>query len=257
MSGEYHYLHFDDPDDSPERYQAYLDYVWKIDEARRAEIMFRTQGRATVADPPIVDHVLKHNLTDQTVTMTIENRRPQPTSTDGPIHGNLAHAQSFNARNTAIGVGGPQSQVKRHSPPADVKAAMVSQLLKQHGSPPHVRVTAGGRIVPNDLQPLGSPRIPHTPTAYGSSRGSGRIPHALPNGNYGAPQLPQGFLAYNPNGALIQFVDGRWQPVRSDAFGQPMYQIPPPNMPFPSANSVMGMMPPPMQPMVSLHQLHA
>ncbi|KAJ4987989.1 hypothetical protein SVAN01_06564 [Stagonosporopsis vannaccii] len=44
---------------------------------------------------------------------------------------------------------------KRPSPSPSVKRGKAEQLLKEHGSPPGLRVTAGGRIVPGDLPPLG------------------------------------------------------------------------------------------------------
>ena len=222
--------------------------------------MFHQQGRAHVTDPKRIEHVIK--CRDGVWSTERENCRPVSVATDGPIHGTLAAAQAYNTKSAVLqGHPVPGTGPKKPSPTPSFKRNMVSQLIKQHGSPPHVRVTAGGRIVSNDLPQLGSPRMPYTPTnysaAYGSSRGSARIPHALPNGNYGHSQLPQGYLAYNPSGVLIQFIDGGFRQVRMDEYGQPMYQMPPPNMPFPSANGVIGMMAPPppqMHPMVSRSQ---
>lgn len=45
---------------------------------------------------------------------------------------------------------------KRPSPSPSVKRGKAEKLLKEHGSPPGLRVTAGGRIVPGDLPPLGA-----------------------------------------------------------------------------------------------------
>ena len=45
---------------------------------------------------------------------------------------------------------------KRPSPSPSVKRGKAERLLKEHGSPPGLRVTAGGRIVPGDLPPLGA-----------------------------------------------------------------------------------------------------
>ncbi|KAF2120605.1 hypothetical protein BDV96DRAFT_609778 [Lophiotrema nucula] len=42
---------------------------------------------------------------------------------------------------------------------ADEDAVKAERLLKEHGSPPGIRVTAGGRIVPSDLPPLGVARF--------------------------------------------------------------------------------------------------
>lgn len=179
-----------------------------------------------------------------------ENLPPNPGGVDGSVHGSLEHGQDIRG-NQALATGQPGAY-KRPSPTPSIKRHKVSELLKNHGSPPHVRVTAGGRIVPNDLPQLGSPRMPYTPV-YRGPPGSGRMPHVLPNGAPGNSQLPQGFLGYNGYGKLIQWVDGRWHDVRHDVYGQPMYQLTPPNMPFPSANGVFNMLQPP--PMVlSIHQ---
>ncbi|EAT77529.2 hypothetical protein SNOG_14986 [Parastagonospora nodorum SN15] len=43
---------------------------------------------------------------------------------------------------------------------ADEDVIKAEKLLKEHGSPPGMRVTAGGRIVPSDLPPLGTSRFP-------------------------------------------------------------------------------------------------
>lgn len=45
---------------------------------------------------------------------------------------------------------------KRPSPSPSVKRGKAEKLLQEHGSPPGLRVTAGGRIVPGDLPPLGA-----------------------------------------------------------------------------------------------------
>lgn len=51
---------------------------------------------------------------------------------------------------------GPLETYKRPSPSPSVKRGKAERLLKEHGSPPGLRVTAGGRIVPGDLPPLGA-----------------------------------------------------------------------------------------------------
>ncbi|KAF2631996.1 hypothetical protein BU25DRAFT_417763 [Macroventuria anomochaeta] len=50
----------------------------------------------------------------------------------------------------------PTATYKRPSPSPSVKRGKAERLLKEHGSPPGLRVTAGGRIVPGDLPPLGA-----------------------------------------------------------------------------------------------------
>lgn len=50
----------------------------------------------------------------------------------------------------------PPTANQRPSPSPSVKRGKAERLLKEHGSPPGLRVTAGGRIVPGDLPPLGA-----------------------------------------------------------------------------------------------------
>ena len=47
----------------------------------------------------------------------------------------------------------------KYSPTPSIKRGKAERLLKEHGSPPGLRVTAGGKIVPSDLSPLCSPRF--------------------------------------------------------------------------------------------------
>jgi hypothetical protein len=215
------------------QYNLYLQA--KTEEVERAQLMYRMTGRANVDDPKFLEHVIKKTPSGENVNISLENLRPTPTATDGPIHGNLAMAQTYRVRQ-AHAQAATCSTVKRPSPTPSVKRSKAERLLEEHGSPPHVRVTAGGRIVPNDLPQLGSPRVPFTPVFR--SNGPCRIPLALPNGASNGPQLPNGYLGFNGYGKLIQWFDGRWHDVPSDAYGQPMYQMPPPNVPFPSANNI-------------------
>jgi hypothetical protein len=50
------------------------------------------------------------------------------------------------------------ANTKKPSPTPSIKRGKAERLLKEHGSPPGMRVTAGGRVVPSDLQPLSSAR---------------------------------------------------------------------------------------------------
>ncbi|KAL1792178.1 hypothetical protein ACET3X_009929 [Alternaria dauci] len=92
---------------------------------------------------------------------------------------------------------GPQ---KRPSPTPSIKRGKAEKLLKEHGSPPGIRVTAGGRIVPSDLPPLGTSR-------YGDNTYRTQSPLRVAPGNITQPQT-------QPNGnntARIEVVGG--QPV--------------------------------------------
>jgi hypothetical protein len=52
----------------------------------------------------------------------------------------------------------PSVSHKRPSPSPSFKRGKAEKLLKEHGSPPGLRVTAGGRVVPGDLLHLNSAR---------------------------------------------------------------------------------------------------
>ncbi|KAF2706671.1 hypothetical protein K504DRAFT_385531, partial [Pleomassaria siparia CBS 279.74] len=53
----------------------------------------------------------------------------------------------------------PIAPDKKPSPSPSIKRGKAERLLKEHGSPPGMRVTAGGRVVPSDLPPLSSARF--------------------------------------------------------------------------------------------------
>lgn len=53
----------------------------------------------------------------------------------------------------------PTALHKRPSPSPSIKRGKAEKLLKEHGSPPGMRVTAGGRVVPSDLTTLGTSRF--------------------------------------------------------------------------------------------------
>ncbi|KAJ4296638.1 meiotic recombination [Kalmusia sp. IMI 367209] len=57
-------------------------------------------------------------------------------------------------RSTATPALTPAAPVKKPSPSPSIKRGKAERLLKEHGSPPGIRVTAGGRIVPSELPPV-------------------------------------------------------------------------------------------------------
>lgn len=125
--------------------------------------------------------------------------------------------------------------IKRPSPTPSVKRNKVERLIKEHGSPPHLRVTAGGRIVPNDFTPLGSPRFAYAPIARPNV--PSKVFPASRNAPFPGfePVLPNGFVGYNNFGELCQYIDGNIVPVRPGAHANspPAFFMPPPNWPFP------------------------
>ncbi|TKX22001.1 hypothetical protein C1H76_5894 [Elsinoe australis] len=102
--------------------------------------------------------------------------------------------------------------VSSHSPTASLKKKKAERILKAHGSPPGIRVTAGGRIVPSEQSPLCSPRY-----GYSAAQKNGGMikfapgypppPKTFPN--Y-AKTLPNGWVLQDPSGKLVQVVDGRF-----------------------------------------------
>ncbi|ORY06650.1 hypothetical protein BCR34DRAFT_666554 [Clohesyomyces aquaticus] len=101
---------------------------------------------------------------------------------------------------------------KKPSPSPSVKRGKAERLLKEHGSPPGLRVTAGGRIVPSDLPPLGSARF--------TSNGLKAQPPSTVTLNNSLPGQAQLDLSSLPQN--IQFIGG--QPVL--CLGDHVFQIP-------------------------------
>lgn len=62
---------------------------------------------------------------------------------------------------------------KKPSPSPSIKRGKAERLLKEHGSPPGMRVTAGGRVVPSDLPPLSTSRFLNNGFKPPSLRGLG------------------------------------------------------------------------------------
>ncbi|KAJ4354439.1 meiotic recombination [Didymosphaeria variabile] len=72
----------------------------------------------------------------------------------------LAAASSTKSlRSSATPSLAPAAPVKKPSPSPSIKRGKAERLLKEHGSPPGMRVTAGGRIVPSDQPPVLNPRF--------------------------------------------------------------------------------------------------
>ncbi|KAK4996021.1 hypothetical protein LTR66_004273 [Elasticomyces elasticus] len=116
------------------------------------------------------------------------------------------------------------------SPTPSIKKKKAEQILKQHGSPPTLRVTAGGRIVPSDQSPLCSPRY-----GYSAINKNGGFIKFSPN--YPLPPsaseisktTPNGFVAQDMTGRLCQLVDGHVMPL-NEVNGRLELFIPAPNL---------------------------
>lgn len=139
----------------------------------------------------------------------------------------------------------PGSVRHRPSPTPSLKKKKAEHILNLHGSPPGLRVTAGGRIVPSDQSPLCSPRY-----GYSAIQKNGSLIRFAPN--YPPPPtalqmqsmsrpLPNGFLAQDPNGRLLQMVDGQFLSV-NEVNGLPQLYIAAPNLQPNLAGFPMGKM---------------
>ena len=73
----------------------------------------------------------------------------------------VSNAQAQTTKNQILYKDGvlPPLQKSDQSPTPSVKRGKAEKLLKEHGSPPGMRVTAGGRVVPTDISPIGSPKF--------------------------------------------------------------------------------------------------
>lgn len=120
----------------------------------------------------------------------------------------------------------------RPSPTPSLKKKKADQILRDHGSPPDFRVTAGGRIVPSDQSPLCSPRYGYSAINKngGLIRFAPNYPPAVPNTLQDVPRAPpNGFVAQGPDGKLFQMVDGQFLPVK-EVNGLPRLFIAAPNV---------------------------
>ena len=100
----------------------------------------------------------------------------------------------------------------RPSPTPSLKKKKAEAIVKAHGSPTHVRVTAGGRIVPSAQSPLCHPRY-----GYSAIKVNGGLIKFAPNYHAGQAQWKQatenGFVAQDIHGNLCQIVNGTILPL--------------------------------------------
>ncbi|KAK3117574.1 hypothetical protein LTR53_000899 [Teratosphaeriaceae sp. CCFEE 6253] len=121
----------------------------------------------------------------------------------------------------------------RPSPTHSLRRKKIESLVKAHGSPDHVRVTAGGRIVPSEQSPLCHPRY-----GYSAIKSNGGLIKFAPNHPMGKAQwthaTQNGFVAQDVNGRLCQIVDGVILPLHETDEGLRLY------MPAPNLNITQG-----------------
>lgn len=123
------------------------------------------------------------------------------------------------------------------SPTPSLKKKKAEAIVRAHGSPTHVRVTAGGRIVPSDQSPLCHPRF-----GYSAVKTNGGLIKFAPN--YPAkPQWTQatenGFVAQDMQGNLCQIVNGTILPL-NEVDGTLRLYMPAPNLKVTQRGSSLG-----------------
>jgi hypothetical protein len=133
-----------------------------------------------------------------------------------------------------VGLSGQAARIGTHklrpSPTPSLKKSAAQAIVKSHGSPSHVRVTAGGRIVPSEQSPLCQPRY-----GYSAVKANGGFVKFAPN-HRGMPQqwtsaTEDGSVAQDVNGNLCQIVNGIILPLREVDGGLRLY-VDAPNLTF-------------------------
>ncbi|KAF2860963.1 hypothetical protein K470DRAFT_215944, partial [Piedraia hortae CBS 480.64] len=116
----------------------------------------------------------------------------------------------------------------RPSPTPSLRRKKIESLVQTHGSPPHVRVTAGGRVVPSEQSPLCHPRY-----GYSAIKANGGLIKFAPNHPMGKAQWTRatqnGFVAQDTNGCLCQIVGGAIMPL-TEVDGALRLYLPAPNL---------------------------
>ena len=166
-------------------------------------------------------------------TNDTENTRAssgQHTSITGPVLGEIAPNGQI--------VRPPGPWKFRPSPTPSLKKKKAEAIVKAHGSPQHVRVTAGGRIVPSEQSPLCHPRY-----GYSAIKVNGGLIKFAPNHPMGKAQWTQatqnGFVAQDVNGRLCQIVNGTILPL-NEVDGALRLYVPAPNLNITSRGSSFG-----------------
>lgn len=130
-----------------------------------------------------------------------------------------------------------RNRFKRHSkwsPTPSMKRGKAERLLKEHGSPPGIRVTAGGRIVPEGLQQLSSSLF-------------NQYPQTKYMANYNRfPRVPGQPLIKAPHGNVFPWGSDLYQVVHDELKlvplidGRPQFYLPPTNYTTPGAMQLLG-----------------
>lgn len=144
---------------------------------------------------------------------------PVIASSRPPVLGELANNQVLRP---------PGPWKLRPSPTPSIRKKKIEELVTNHGSPTHVRVTAGGRIVPSEQSPLCHPRF-----GYSAIKTNGGLIKVAAN-HAGKPQqwtsaTQDGYIAQDGEGRLCQIVNGAIMPLCEEDGALRLY-MPAPNL---------------------------
>lgn len=214
---------------SPESLEAHRHWVDKLVNTTPTPSKpqhFLERPALTEADSP-TEHVLRgsksfaarswKSRTSANSLRVPSNKENRSTTASDPDRHPSGHTAPHTA--PALGEIAPNNQIlrpgpfrPRPSPTPSLRRKKIESLVKAHGSPTHVRVTAGGRIVPSEQSPLCHPRY-----GYSAIKTNGGLIKFAPNHPMGNAQwthaTENGFVAQDINGRFCQIVDGTILPL--------------------------------------------
>ncbi|KAF2208962.1 hypothetical protein CERZMDRAFT_87355 [Cercospora zeae-maydis SCOH1-5] len=137
------------------------------------------------------------------------------------------------------------------SPTPSLKKKAVEAIVRNHGSPSHIRVTAGGRIVPSEQSPLCQPRY-----GYSAIRVNGGLIKFAPNQRYHnrpdelmQPVNQNGNILHDLQGNYFQIIDNTLMPLSMNQDGTvALYTDDTPNLNFAGRPTSQGPAAPQFQP---------
>jgi hypothetical protein len=176
----------------------------------------RTHANSVQFAPP--------KLNDENIAVFVDTNQDPPPPV---IATSKPHVLGEIANNGQIARSGPSWRL-RTSPTPSIRKSRIEALVKHHGSPQHVRVTAGGRIVPSEQSPLCHPRF-----GYSAIKSNGTLIKVAPN-HAGKTQqwisaTQDGYVAQDESGRLCQIVNGMILPLNEENGAVRLY-VPAPNL---------------------------
>ncbi|KAF2089055.1 hypothetical protein K490DRAFT_64264 [Saccharata proteae CBS 121410] len=134
--------------------------------------------RLLITPAPSTEHVLRPTASASNVALRSGTSTAAFRARSGNARSSSATTNPFlTAPANVAPVDNSLLSKKKVSPTPSIKRNKAAKLLKEHGSPPGLRVTAGGRIVPNDLPHLSSPQLNYSGL---NGRNSDATAHASP-----------------------------------------------------------------------------